>query len=188
MHCLGPDTKFSPGHAAGACWCCRCWVAGARVIDLAPSAQGGELAALPEVVIVFVQVVGGAGFSYKRNRSEAHALKKAVTRCMLQMLDELPETDEGRDGYLCRCQEADLKYMVSFKAAHMALQWCMLVQVRAVRGGAGGLCVQWLQWLGGADGACTCALGPAIKAVLCTKELLLHTTCACWQLCDFVTF
>lgn len=103
--------------------------AGARAMDLAPSAQGGEQAALPEVVIVFVQVVGAATFSYKRNRSEAHALKKAVTCCMLQMLDELPETDEGRDGYLCRCQEADLKYMVSFRAAHMALQWCMLVQV-----------------------------------------------------------
>lgn len=103
---------------------------GARSIDLAPSAQGGDQAALPEVVIVFVQVLGGSTFSYKRNRGETHALKKAITRCMLQMLDELPESDDGsRDGYLCRCQETDLKYMVSFRAAHVALQWCMLVQV-----------------------------------------------------------
>lgn len=79
---------------------------------------------------MFVQVLGGSSFSYKRHRSETHTLKKAITRCMLQMLDDLPETEDGRDGYLCRCQEADLKYMVSFKTAHMALQWCMLVQVR----------------------------------------------------------
>lgn len=109
---------------------CPLIATGARSIDLAPSAQGGDQAALPEVVIVFAQVVGGSSFNYKRNRGDTHALKKAITRCMLQMLDELPETDEGRDGYLCRCQEADLKYMVSFKAPHMALQWCMLVQVR----------------------------------------------------------
>lgn len=67
---------------------------------------------MPEVVIVFAQVVGATSFSYKRNRTDTHALRKAITRCMLQMLDELPETEEGRDGYLCRCQEADLKYMV----------------------------------------------------------------------------
>jgi hypothetical protein len=108
-------------------------VAGARSIDLAPAAQGGDQAALPEVVIVFAQVVGSLNFSYRR-RSETHAVRKAITRCMLQMLDELPETEEGRDGYLCRIQEADLKYMVSFKAAHVALQWCMLVQVRAFAG------------------------------------------------------
>jgi hypothetical protein len=107
-----------------------CLAAGARSIDLAPAAQGGDQAALPEVVIVFAQVVGSLNFSYRR-RSETHTVRKAITRCMLQMLDELPETEEGRDGYLCRIQEADLKYMVSFKAAHTALQWCMMVQVRA---------------------------------------------------------
>jgi hypothetical protein len=119
--------------------------AGARSIDLAPSAQCGDQAALPEVVIVFVQVLGGSTFSYKRHRSETHALRKAITRCMLNMLDDLPETEEGRDGYLCRCQEADLKYMVSFKTAHMALQWCMLVQVRAAAAAAVLLWGCWVQ-------------------------------------------
>lgn len=115
--------------AYGCCLWCR---AGARSIDLAPLVQIDQ-APLPDVVIVFAQVVGGSGFSYKRNRAEAHALKKAIKRCMLQMLDELPEQEDGRDGYLCRCQEADLKYMVAFRYAHMAVQWCMMVQVSVSR-------------------------------------------------------
>jgi hypothetical protein len=75
--------------------------------------------------------VGAPGYAYKRQRREAHAVSKAIRRCMLQMLDEVQEGQhDARDGYLCRCQEADLKYMVAFASPHKAVQWCLLVQVR----------------------------------------------------------
>lgn len=52
-------------------------------------------------------------------------VNKAIIKCLLQQLRSLP----GGDGYLCRCQEADLKYMVAFEQPHKAVQWCLLVQV-----------------------------------------------------------
>eukprot|EP00879_Flechtneria_rotunda_P013105 GHRR01013688.1.p1 GENE.GHRR01013688.1~~GHRR01013688.1.p1 ORF type:complete len:421 (+),score=166.22 GHRR01013688.1:1285-2547(+) len=44
--------------------------------------------------------------------------------CMLQQLEAI----HNGDGYLCRCQEADLKYMIAFEEPHRALQWCLAVQ------------------------------------------------------------
>lgn len=45
--------------------------------------------------------------------------------CLLQaLLLSLP------DGYLCREQEAVLKYMVAFQEPTKAMEWCIMMQVR----------------------------------------------------------
>jgi hypothetical protein len=45
------------------------------------------------------------------------------------LLAALPEADGQCDGYLCREQEGDMKYMLAFREPSRALQWCLLVQV-----------------------------------------------------------
>jgi hypothetical protein len=42
----------------------------------------------------------------------------------------LPERDGRSDGYLCREQEGELKYMLAFRDSARAVEWCLLVQVR----------------------------------------------------------
>ncbi|WIA30200.1 hypothetical protein OEZ86_000292, partial [Tetradesmus obliquus] len=99
---------------------------GAREMDLSPSTgvYQASHAPLPDVTIVFAVVAGAAGFTFKRSRSDTRYVNKVIRRCMLQQLAVLP----GGDGYLCRCQEADLKYMVAFENPHKAVQWCLAVQ------------------------------------------------------------
>lgn len=80
---------------------------------------------LPEVTIVFASVVGAASYAQKRSRTDMKLLNKAIRRCMLQQLAAVP----GGDGYLCRCQEADMRYMIAFEQRHKAMQWCLAVQV-----------------------------------------------------------
>lgn len=87
-------------------------------------------APLPDVTIVFASVVGASSYALKRSRSDTKFLNKAIRRCMLRQLMAMP----GGDGYLCRCQEADLKYMIAFENPHRAVQWCLAVQVRQVEG------------------------------------------------------
>jgi hypothetical protein len=42
----------------------------------------------------------------------------------------LPERDGRSDGYICREQEGELKYMIAFRDSARAVEWCLLVQVR----------------------------------------------------------
>jgi hypothetical protein len=45
----------------------------------------------------------------------------------------LPERDGRSDGYLCREQEGELKYMAAFRDSARAVEWCLLVQVRQLK-------------------------------------------------------
>lgn len=97
-------------------------------MDLTPSGQvfGHTQAPLPDVTMVFLSVAGASAFTSKRPRRETHLVNKAIVKCLLQQMRALA----SGDGYLCRTQEADLKYMVAFEQPHNAVQWCLLVQVR----------------------------------------------------------
>lgn len=54
-----------------------------------------------------------------------------LSHCYQVLLSALPEVDGPQgDGYLCREQEGDMKYMVAFREPCRALEWCLLVQVR----------------------------------------------------------
>jgi hypothetical protein len=56
----------------------------------------------------------------------------ALACVLLQVaLLALPERDGRSDGYLCREQEGELKYMAAFRDSARAVEWCLLVQVRA---------------------------------------------------------
>lgn len=101
---------------------------GARYGDLAPSSQQEAASCrppLPAITFVFAEVAGTHSLTYKHQKSQLHALNKAIRRCMLQQIAHLP----GGDGYMCRCHEPDLKYMVAFESPVRAAQWCLLVQV-----------------------------------------------------------
>jgi hypothetical protein len=76
---------------------------------------------------VFAEVPGvhRLAITQKHHKSHLAALNKAIQRCMLQQMSDLP----GGDGYMCRCHEPDLKYMVAFESPVRAVQWCLLVQV-----------------------------------------------------------
>jgi hypothetical protein len=78
---------------------------------------------------VFAEVPGVHRLSVtqKHHKSQLHAMNKAIRRCMLQQMADLP----GGDGYMCRCHEPDMKYMVAFESPVRAVQWCLLVQVGA---------------------------------------------------------
>lgn len=58
------------------------------------------------------------------------------------LLAALPASDGVRDGYLCREQECDMRYMVAFRNTTRALEWCLLVQV----GSGWGVCGMNLDW------------------------------------------
>ncbi len=100
-------------------------------MDLTPEGSlfGHGQTPLPDATIVFLSVAGASGFTSKRARSETHQVNKAIIKCLLLQMRALA----CGDGYLCRCQEADLKYMVAFEHPHNAVQWCLLVQVRRGR-------------------------------------------------------
>jgi hypothetical protein len=105
--------------------------AGARAEDLAPSGQQDLincLPPLPAVTFVFAEVPASHGLSHKQHKAELHLLNKAIKRCMVQLMSGLP----GGDGYICRCHEPDLKYMVAFRSHVRAVQWCLLMQVGSV--------------------------------------------------------
>jgi hypothetical protein len=63
--------------------------------------------------------------AHRQHKAELHVLNKAIKRCMLQVMACLP----GGDGYMCRCHEADLRFMVAFESPVRAVEWCLLVQV-----------------------------------------------------------
>jgi hypothetical protein len=102
--------------------------AGARCCSLAPSStwQDSPRAQpqLPPITFVFAEVSGKAQLARDRLR----VLNKSIRRCMLKLQQELP----GHDGYVCRCQAAELKFIVAFESPVHALQWCLLLQVSAV--------------------------------------------------------
>lgn len=56
------------------------------------------------------------------------------------LLAALPESDGVRDGYLCREQECDMRFMVCFRETTRALEWCLLVQVGVCLASGCGVC------------------------------------------------
>jgi len=102
--------------------------AGARPEDLVPTSQQDPSSCrppLPPVTFVFAEVLSAHGFNHKHNKSELQAANRAIRRCMKQLMADLP----GEDGYMCRCHEPDMKYMVVFESSVRAVQWCLLLQV-----------------------------------------------------------
>jgi hypothetical protein len=96
-------------------------------MDLSPtsSCSSKDLQQLPEVTIVFASVADADVLTARCSRSEVQEVCKTIRQCMLQQLEVLP----GRDGYLCRCKDSDTKYIAAFEQPHVAVQWCLLVQV-----------------------------------------------------------
>jgi hypothetical protein len=109
---------------------CAAAAAGARQMDLSPTTSNSkDLQQLPEVTIVFASVADADVFTARFSRLEVQEVCKTIRQCMLQQLEMLP----GRDGYLCRCRDSDTKYIAAFQQPHVAVQWCLLVQVRVVQ-------------------------------------------------------
>lgn len=105
--------------------------AGARPEDLVPTSQQDPSSCrppLPPVTFVFAEVLSGNSYSHKHQKPELHSINRAIRRCMKQLMADL----HGGDGYMCRCHETDLKYMVVFESPVRAVQWCLLLQVRPV--------------------------------------------------------
>ena len=103
-------------------------LAGARREDLVPSRLQDRTTCrppLPDVTFVFAEVPGAHSLAHRQHKAELHVLNKAIKRCMLQVMACLP----GGDGYMCRCHEADLRFMVAFESPVRAVEWCLLVQV-----------------------------------------------------------
>eukprot|EP00775_Hariotina_reticulata_P005600 gene5600-5838_t len=80
-----------------------------------------DVALLPPVTMVFAAVDGGVNLVRKREQV-AKVVHRVVTRLMQAVLLALP------DGYLCREQDGVLKYMLAFKEAARAAEWCILMQ------------------------------------------------------------
>uniref|UniRef100_A0A383VNF8 Guanylate cyclase domain-containing protein n=1 Tax=Tetradesmus obliquus TaxID=3088 RepID=A0A383VNF8_TETOB len=97
---------------------------GARRMDLTPSQSGHSRAPLPDVTLVFASVADSLSFTAKQSRATVRGVHAAIVRVLLAQMEAVA----GGDGYLCRCQEGDLKYMVAFEQPHHAVQWCLLVQ------------------------------------------------------------
>eukprot|EP00775_Hariotina_reticulata_P005596 gene5596-5834_t len=76
---------------------------------------------LPPVTMVFAAVDGGINLVRKK-KQVAKVVHMSVTRLMQATLLALP------DGYLCREQDGVLKYMLAFKEAARAAEWCILMQ------------------------------------------------------------
>lgn len=85
-------------------------------------AQLEGMADMPPVTMVFAAVEGAKALARARRDGELRQLAAVLRATLLATLEVVP------GGYLCREQENDLKYMVSFSGAAEALQWCMLVQ------------------------------------------------------------
>lgn len=59
-----------------------------------------------------------------------HFLEALLLCCLQVLLAALPEADGSQgDGYLCREQEGEMKFMLAFREPSRALEWCLLVQV-----------------------------------------------------------
>jgi hypothetical protein len=97
---------------------------------------------LPAVTMVFVSVEGARALARRRrplaravHRLLSDALRASLADAAAAAGDVPPEGAwtvvrgiGGGSGYLCREQEGELKYMVSFPTAREALAWCLVVQ------------------------------------------------------------
>lgn len=81
---------------------------------------------LPPVTMVFMAVEGPEQL-VRRRRPFTPVVQALLSRVVRDALRRL-------GGYLCRVQEGDLKMMVAFASPVMALEWCLLVQVRCCGG------------------------------------------------------
>ncbi|KAF5835292.1 hypothetical protein DUNSADRAFT_7617 [Dunaliella salina] len=86
---------------------------------------------LPPVTMVFATVEGANNFS-AYNRKEARNASDMIVNVFISVMRQL----DSRDGYLCRVQGSDLKYMVAFEKPQVALEWCLCVQE----------CLLWQDW------------------------------------------
>lgn len=92
---------------------------GTLMSDLDPSKADSE--SLPPVSMVFVMVEGAKAYA-RRKRSEAARVHALLHGALTDTLAHFA------DGYLCREQDGDFKYMVAFMSAASALEWCLLMQ------------------------------------------------------------
>ena len=86
---------------------------------------------------------------------------------MLQLMADLP----GGDGYMCRCHEPDLKYLVAFESPVRAVQWCLLLQVGPVGSNVGG-CV-------GCRGGAKGAVGKELLHIASRRSVPMQTKSVC---------
>ena len=77
---------------------------------------------LPPVTMVFMAIESPDQL-VRRRRSFTPAVQALLSRVVRDSLRRV-------GGYLCRVQEGDLKFMVAFANPVVALEWCLLVQVR----------------------------------------------------------
>eukprot|EP00775_Hariotina_reticulata_P005277 gene5277-5512_t len=76
---------------------------------------------LGPVTMVFAAVHGGKSLVRKKEQA-AHVVHNTLQRIMQAVLLALP------DGYLCREQEGELKYMLAFQEPTRAAEWCLIMQ------------------------------------------------------------
>eukprot|EP00200_Dunaliella_tertiolecta_P019164 CAMPEP_0202400750 /NCGR_PEP_ID=MMETSP1128-20130828/2982_1 /ASSEMBLY_ACC=CAM_ASM_000463 /TAXON_ID=3047 /ORGANISM="Dunaliella tertiolecta, Strain CCMP1320" /LENGTH=1520 /DNA_ID=CAMNT_0049004399 /DNA_START=82 /DNA_END=4641 /DNA_ORIENTATION=- len=114
------------------------WVMVTKPYFDAPGALESPLSAvvgvdptLPPVTMVFATVEGANNFS-AYNRKEARNASDIIVNVFISVMRQL----DSRDGYLCRVQGSDLKYMVAFEKPQVALEWCLCVQE----------CLLWQDW------------------------------------------
>lgn len=81
-------------------------VTSSSALGLAAAAQH-SLNPLPSIAMVFARVDGGKQL-LARDKAEGYALNDVVVGVLMKGLRAV------RGGYLCRVQEAELKYMVAF--------------------------------------------------------------------------
>eukprot|EP00775_Hariotina_reticulata_P007361 gene7361-7572_t len=94
----------------------------ASLADLLQDASSSaQRPVLPAVTIVFAAVHGGDVLVRKKGKA-AQAVHQTLVKLMQATLLALS------DGYLCREQEAVMKYMLAFSGPARAAEWCLVMQ------------------------------------------------------------
>jgi hypothetical protein len=75
--------------------------------------------------MVFVMVEGGKAFA-RRKRSDSAIVHNLISQTLVETLAYFP-VEKGQ-GYLCREQDGEFKYMIAFECPGAALEWCLLLQ------------------------------------------------------------
>ena len=75
--------------------------------------------------MVFVVVEEGKAFA-RRRRADSAVVHNLISQTLVETLAYFPVT-KGQ-GYLCREQDGEFKYMIAFETPAGALEWCLLLQ------------------------------------------------------------
>jgi class 3 adenylate cyclase len=93
---------------------------GAATLTLRDAAVAPDL--MPHVTVVCAGVEGAKWLVRWRHAGEVREMARLLRMVYVAALRAVP------GGYLCREQEGGLRYMLAFRDAEGALQWCLLVQ------------------------------------------------------------